>query len=389
MRVSRLLLFWKRISLFLLALGGGLVSFSAEGVLPFGIVIKVSQNPGVRSFSLQLLADARYALDLPATHGYRHLLEHFVLKGLDEKLETAGLYLNATTYRDLMRIGVSGNPKSLGVALEAVRQILNPLRVSSADIQKELAILQQEHCVSKTRCECTEEAWKYFFSEKYLEPFGNLEAMKGTTPRELSDLHARHFVPEGLVVSIVSPENEEEVLTEAKKALGSIKAYKVPKESCKRLKKNLQVTSQALFCTSKGGTSLRAVRVEGLGTVDTLCKLMAAMFLVEAYPELQMVYTPSVYPGLIVIYGSSEAHLSSCVDHMSLGRARLFFEEAVSLTSNWIRSFLKDPGEEAYFRGLLALKDSGLSPEVLLSRLQAMSVSCLEEGLKAFQIKKR
>src|SRR5688572_18095974 len=270
-------------------------------LLPSGAIAFAESMPGSKYFCLQLFASSRGARDTAETHGWRHLLEHLLTKGpdkdLESRLEAQGIFLTAETHRDAIHFSFVGPPEKVEVAIGAARELLQPLRTTEKELEKEVRILSQEIALATTSKKLSQALWLVSFGTDGLDPVGNLEAMTKATPASLELLRRRHFIPQNLVLSLAGP---VEVDASIKRLTEILPKEKAPFEPDQTVRK-MGTPNMA----SLNGAHARAVPVPGWEEVDTAAALAAALALASEGDNRFVIYTPSTQPGLVIL-GSEE-----------------------------------------------------------------------------------
>lgn len=105
--------------------------------------------PGAHTFSAQTFLRAGSVFEPAAESGSTHLLEHLLFADgeADAIAENAGFLLNATTYREFMRLHTTGPADAWRTGMKAVARLLNKPAAASTDA--EWKIIQQEDALAR------------------------------------------------------------------------------------------------------------------------------------------------------------------------------------------------------------------------------------------------
>lgn len=105
--------------------------------------------PGARTFAAQTFLRSGSAFETEQTVGSAHLLEHLLFADgkADDAAENAGLLLNATTYREFMRLHTEGPPKTWKEGAAAIGQLLR--RPTEEFLDREWRVIGEEDALAK------------------------------------------------------------------------------------------------------------------------------------------------------------------------------------------------------------------------------------------------
>lgn len=335
-------------------------------LLPNGVALIVERMPEARPLSVQLFASARGVEETPQTHGWRHLLEHLILKGkdgtLDDRLEAEGVFFVGRTYRDAMQIEFTGRPTKLGAIIDAVSELLQPLKTTPEAIAKEAAVMGEEFAALSDSTRLSRTAWDAAFGEQALDPFGTLETMAKATPEGIEALRARHFTPANLVVAVCGAVDPERVTADLRARLEDLEGPAVEAKPPRKGGSGRREADDAFG-------EVRGARVEGL--TEAGAALCAAYGIASRLTDAFVTYTPSVGEGLVLV-GRTDANntVGVAIDAMTEGDEAAVFAVGKALAEQWVRGLLARPGGSAYLRGLLMAQSAAARPEMLLEAVR-------------------
>lgn len=261
-----------------------------------GMRIVVERMPNVRFVALNLSATSYGCEDTPSTQGRRHLLEHLAARGpsgtLDARLESEGIVLLASTSRDLIEFSLTLRPRQVGLGLGALKEILQPFKVTPEVLAHELKIIGHELALSETARRVSINGWTKTFGAERLDTGGNLNALAKLTPAHLSEFQARQFDPSRLVLCAAGDLEPEAFLERVKAEFGGLEAKDPP----------LPVAegefTPAVPAQSGAG---RMLNVASIATRETWADIAVGKMLAARFPETSFVYTPSTLPGLMFL----------------------------------------------------------------------------------------
>lgn len=350
-----------------------------------GTAILVERMPDARQLNVHLFASARGVEETSGTHGYRHLLEHLMLKGkdnrLDQRLEAKGIFFVGRTLRDVMDIHFTASPTQLPDILAALEEVLAPLKTTPEAIQQELSILRQERTLQDDTMRLSRTAWTAAFQEAGLEPFGNLDTMAKVSPDELVGLQLLHFTPANLVISVSGPVELESttklIQTKFEEREGPGVAARHP------------VVPQAARAEAEDAFGeMRGALSNGLGRT-TAANLCAAYAISARLENTTVLYTPTLGPGMVLV-GRTDANnrLGQFIDGLTPGEQAALFPIGKLLADRWLSTLLKTPQGNSYLRGFLIALSPALKPEELLDNIRTVTWTEFSEAIARFRKEK-
>lgn len=349
-------------------------------LLPNGATVLVERIPGARSLAIGLYASSRSAPETPATHGYRHLLEHLVAIGkdgdLDQKLEAAGGFMRARTLRDVIAFEITLPAGGLTVGMDATRDILGAQIKSAEVVTREAKILAEEEALRDPGARASEVAWRRVYGDGGLDPFGSLETMTAANPGQLEKVRKATFVASNLVLVIGGDVDLDAATKLATEVLG-------PMPVVKKAEPPRRVASPTEVSDSVEG-AYRAMPVRGYRDPATAAALSACLALASELDRPTILYTPSGAPGLILVGTlDGEGALAKALDD---AQPTVLFARGRDLARRWVRNRMQEPEQIVAFRGILMSEAVDLRPETLLENLDTMpyaSFASALEGLRA------
>ncbi len=343
----------------------------------------IAQNlPNAKTVSIQLFAAARGVQETPQTHGLRHLLEHIIAKGpakdLDRRIESKGLFLTAETYRDAMQFEVRCTPGQIGDAMKTISELLQPIKVTQDEIDKEVKILAQEFALKSDSLRLSEAAWTLAYGDEGLSPLGNLETMAKATPEALLQLQRSHFRSTNIIISIAGPIPEREAI-----GMGS-KLLELPKGTeADWVRRGEGRSARGDAETAHG--SVRGARVERYSDAITAWTIAAGFGIATEFEDGFFIYTPSIQNGIVLVGSVKDRDFGSKIDGMSETDARGLFAQGRLNARAWIHGQLSTPSGAAFLRGYIGCQAYGGRPEQILENLKTMTVSEFMQGYARFK----
>lgn len=332
-----------------------------------GSVLLVERFPGAKTLSVQVFAGNRGVEEKPSTHGFRHLLEHLVLKGqkgdLDHRLESVGIFFTGRTHRDAMQFEFSGRADQLEPILAAVGELLEAPNLSQEILDRERAIMVEEFALVPDAQRLSRTAWQAAYGEDGLDPFGSESAITGATPDSLRALHSRMFHPGQLVVVVAGDIDLKTTTARVRTLIEDRTTDEILPAPSVRHGIRARLEADDAF------GEVRAALVSGIGsgTAATLCAAYALAAWVE---NAYVTYTPSSTGGLVLI-GRTDANnaLGSTIDQLAEADEIVLFDMGKTLARSWLSEQLKQPASAASLRGLLMAQAPHLRPETLLEEV--------------------
>lgn len=339
--------------------------------LPNHAVVFAENIPGAKLASVQLFFSSRGTSESPTTHGFRHLLEHLMLKGtkkdLDARLEEKGIYFVGRTLRDFMEIEFTCKPEQIPEAIAAAGELLQPINVTQADIDHEVLVMKQELAIQSDANRFSRSAWGTAYGEEGLEPFGDLAVMANATPDNLQAIQTAMTKPSNVVLAIAGPLNIDAVTKIGKKLLGTLEAGGDGEDSARK-----EGTAGRVELDDAFGEG-RAAIVEGVRTTSTMHTLAAALALASEFDDAFVTYTPSVQNGLILVGHTDESSgIGLKLDAMTDSEIAALYPRGKMLARRWVLGQLSSPAGDAYLRGSLLSLGSTMRPEDMIEAIDNM-----------------
>lgn len=341
-------------------------------LLPNGAAILVESMPDAKSLAVTLVASSRGVEETPDRHGFRHLVEHLLLKGknkdLDRRLESEGMFITGSTMRDAMEIDVTCAPSQLNKALDALREVLSPLTVSQEDIDSELRIMEQEFALQPDSLKLGRAAWTAAYGAQGLEPFGNFDAMKKATPKALAEIDAGQFSSDNLTVVVAGPIGMDAATKEVKKLL--LDRTSNPKGAPDQ--RGAARLGRVEITDALG--EARAAPVGSFRDKKTVCVLAAALAVASQFEAGFVSYTPSSKGGLITVGRTdSNSGVGLYIDSLDDASKAALYSLGKQLAFSWVDRQLHSPGLNASLRGMLISMGPALKPEMMLDNVRSMT----------------
>lgn len=341
-------------------------------LLPSKAVVMAERIPGARTVTVQLWVSSAPAPETYASHGWRHLLEHLVARGdgsVDRKIESAGGYLRAETYRTATAFSIVAPKDALPIALECLRDMARFPNLTPERIAKEADILSQESLLRTSADRMGSALWEKAYREAGLDPFGTLDTIRGATVEDLRTLYHKLFVLPGMVVT-VSGDIDLDAATQA----AQVALVGRPPEP-NRSKPPVGDARPVLY---EGPGNARAVPVGSFRDPDTVAVLAAALAAASEIPNTFVTYTPSDERGLVIVGNVKDGDALRKIDSMTgdplFGRGR-------ALARLWLKKRMGDPTA----RGLLLAQARDFGPEIGEENLTIMSTARFAAALGRFR----
>ena len=302
-----------------------------SGELENGARYHIEYVPNSTQLVVSLVACSEGVEDTPQTHGYRHLLEHFMANGstgtLNMKLESKGAAILASTTRDFTNYTIVSSPSDLNLALESLADVLIPVRTTPELIKKEAKIIGHEMSLFDMSRRASIFGWNKQFKTRP-DTGGTVSILENATPKELQDLQAAHFQPSKLILVIAGPINLDAAKLSTIKFLGSIPKQKIAYGA--PVKPENSVTPVGFTGQAK------YLKVFGLPDRRTIALITVAYMLSARNQDLELLYSSSTRPGLITMYSTSGKGFEKLLD-MELGHlngANLFANLIIAPSEN-------------------------------------------------------
>jgi hypothetical protein len=346
-------------------------------VLPNGAVILAERTPGAQALSLHLFASAAGVAEEPASHGWRHLLEHLIAKGpggvLDARLESEGAFLEARTYRDVMQFQIDLPPAALDLGLWAIGQLLTPLAnrsvVIEREIEREMEAIGLELDLVPPPQTLSDAAWTLAYGDLALSPLGSLETMRRARLEDLVALQARHFRGRNLVLVVAGDLRPSDAIARARSVMAEVPAGDQASHPVRPSAAAGRVVAAAMG-------EARAAAVPGVRDPRTVHRLAAALAFASEIDGAFVSYTPSAGTGVVTVGVTDRTSgVGLTIDRLLDSNPAWLRDRGRLLARRWVTRHFDSPTATAHLRGMMLAVDRGASPEEWLLVLEAMSAA--------------
>lgn len=350
-------------------------------ILENGAIVLAERLPDAKSLSVQLFAGVRGVSETRETHGWRHLLEHLVLKGadgkLDDRMESQGVFFTGRTYRDAIQVEFTGRSDKLEPILNAIAEILQPLHTTPESIAREAAIMRHELAGVSDSARLSRTAWQAGFGDGGIDPLGDAQAIAKATPEALEQLRQRHFAPGNLVLVVSGAIEPEKTATLLRKRLETLEG---PEDGARpeRVGQPGRLEADDCFGEVRGGL------VKNLR--DAGAVLCAAYGVAARLDGAYVTYTPTDEAGLVIV-GRTDANntVGEFIDRLDEGEQAAIFPIGKLLAERWLAGQLATPAGSAFLRGYLQVQNAALRPEDLVDAVRKTGWPEFKVALARFQ----
>ena len=341
------------------------------------VVERVAKQPLV---SIQIFASSRYAPDSNLTHGYRHLLEHLIARGVsghaDTPLEAVGGILRARTFRDTSQFEVTVTPDHLEEGFAALGDVLGKRHFTQAEIDRETQTIREESALNDVASALGSAGWSTAFGEQGLDPLGNLEVIAKATPEDMEAL--RDAIFRGPCVCLtISGDLNVDILKRGANLLTSLSSGTlVPdvRKSGKPGRSEPPLLGEA-----------RCVPVPPFDRPSTAATMAAALAIAAQLDDCFVSYTPSMQRGLVTLGRVGQTSgVSSFIDSLRREGAVPLYGLGKRLAARWYRSQRTTPSSSAALYGMLISEDPSADPSQFMTQLNSMSLEDFVEATRKF-----
>lgn len=352
-------------------------------ILANGSVVLVEPHFEARSITIDLFASSRGAEDAPKTHGWRHLLEHLLVRGrkgdVDARLEAVGGFLRAETLRDATAIELEVPPDQLERGLEMVAEMLHYPEVTTESIKNEIPILREELAIESDSARLANAGWNANYGELGLDPQGDVARIAEATPEAISDLYIRHFRAPNLVLVISGP-----IDLDGGSKLGTELMSRLP-GSPVRLKGEQRIAHPLAKYDAVAPGSAITIPVGPYDSRGTAAILAVSLAFASEHPGCFVTYTPSTQAGLITVGTSTNRDLPALAITAGADTLEALYDRGRRLAQGWLRRQMVDPRSATFLRGLLLVQNANATPEKLEEAIQRFTFDDYRTGIDAIK----
>ncbi len=352
-------------------------------ILSNGSVVLVEPHFEAKSITIDLFASSRGAEDSPKSHGWRHLLEHLLVRGrkggVDARLEAVGGFLRAETLRDATAIELELPPDQLALGLEIVAEMLHYPEVTAETIKNEVPILKEEIAIEADSARLANAGWTANYAALGLDPLGDVARIAEATPEALTDLYIRHFRAPNLVLVISGP-----IDLDGGTKLGTELMARLP-GSPVRLKGTPRVAHpQSKFDASAPGSAI-TIPVGPFDSRVTAATLAVTLVFASEHPGCFVTYTPSTQAGLITVGTATNRDLPALAITADADTFESLFDRGRRLAQGWLGRQMTDARSSTFLRGLLLVQSANATPEKLEEAVQHFTLEDYRAGIDAIK----
>lgn len=336
--------------------------------LPNDAVVFSERVPNTSRVSVQLWLSAKGTEETPETNGWRHLIEHFMAKRLDNFTDENGIFLSAETTREAMAFKFEAPGEKLSFCLEGVRRLFDPLVLDQAAIDHEIQLIRHEEAGLGVARRFSRAGWSLVFEGSRPDPIGDFEAMARSTPELLRASQTRMLAGDRVVLSACGAVPPSTVSQAIGPFLGSLlrSADLGPMDGGGRLMSPGKVGTQT--SPSVVGSAL-CVKIEGVDRATSLARLAVGFAATQSNPDVQALYTVSTHQGLFTL-ATSRPNVAELVDALSDRQ----LAAAPGLLEAWLDGIEHNPTALASFRGALLSEGSGLTLDSVMKAAETVTL---------------
>ncbi len=350
-------------------------------ILPNGVRLQVEATAHPDRAAVALAVSLAGLSQDDLKQGKVHLLEHLVARGpnrdLDHKLEEQGMSLSVWTTRESMIFRVTCRPRQVSFALESLATLTQPLKVTEADITKEVSIMEEERVLMEGTQKMARAAWGRVFKEEAVDPMGFPEPGQ-VTPDALVSLHSRMFEGKAMSIAIAGGVEPSVVTTRAEGSFSKVSAGKdreVPVRSAQ--------FAPGLIVASGMRGAARAALIEGIDSTSGLATVGAALASSRWLGEASPFFTPSLWRSLIYITAPNPDVFRKLDAMTSPEKQSLHSLARISL-DGWFNGFKSSPENLVTVQSSLALQNPSLTLDRLQEMAKGITPQQVEAGIDAF-----
>lgn len=352
-------------------------------ILPNGVRLQVEATAHPDRAAVALAVSLAGLSQDDLRHGKVHLLEHLVARGpnrdLDQKLEEQGMSLSVFTSREAMIFRVTCRPRQVSFALENLASLTLPLKVTEADIAKEVVIMEEERVLLEGPQKMARAAWSRVFADESLDPMGFPEAGQ-VSPDMLAALHSRLFEGKGMSLAIAGGVEPSLTVERARASFSKAspgKDREIPVRSA-------QFAPGLIIASGMRGAA-RAALIEGIDSTSGLAVVGAALASARWLGETSPFFTPSLWRGLIYLTASSP-DVFRRLDGMTSAEKQSLHSLAVVSLNSWFNGFKSSPENLVTLQASLALQNPSLTLDRLQELANAITPQQVEAGVSSFTL---
>jgi len=357
----------------------GEISSRKNEFLPNNSKLEVEFVPDAKSVVIHLDASS-IGEESETGNGCRHLMEHLIVLGndgkLDERLESQGAFLTASTLRDGLDISVSCKPSDLALGISALAEITANLNWVDSDLIREKGIIDQEIALQNSADKLSGEAWQLAYGEAGANPIGDPDLLNKVTVSEVKLLAEKTFVGDRLAITIAGPIKISDAISAGEGFLKRFASQAGTNEA--RTKQKLPEIGSV-----DASGSVRAEPVSGISDESTAATLAAGLAIASTFSDSFFIYTPSDRGSLVVVGSQTTGEIDDAIDSSDASDVDRLFARGKLLAKEYVKH--EDDHSNGFWRAYLLAQNANDTPEVMLSRIATLTIQDFRKGFNSFR----
>ncbi|MBS1705517.1 MAG: insulinase family protein [Armatimonadetes bacterium] len=340
---------------------------------PSGIRAGVQSMPEAQTVSVGLFLSLKDVPESVRRAGWPHFLEHLIAShadpALDERLESKGMSLTASTTATSIRFEVKGSGSDFKLAVEAIQTLLKPFAITEEMVSKEKLTLRQEWFQVKFDRQPAIDAWNAACS--FPHPFGQPAWLDMATAQNLSDLWSHLITGTHVAICAAGPGTSADML-EALRPLDAAVSESVAAPPA----------GPELPPAERGPSGpFWAWSVPSLDSPTAARALACALGLKSVEPDVQISFTPSSQVSALSVTLPSYQQWSRVTKDLETS-AETTADTGLRLARAWVRRVISSPSGLVMVWGPLLAEGSDIKPDALVAQVDAISAGSVESELR-------
>jgi zinc protease len=207
---------------------------TSKAVLRNGLTVIVRENPAVPLTAITTTVKAGYFDEEDRLSGISHVIEHMFFKGtpgrpvgeIARQTKALGGYLNASTYYDRTTYFTVVPAENTVKAMEIQADALWNTSFDSEELRREIEVVLQENNrkLDNPSAVASEKLYEVAFQQHRMKRWriGTPAGLRALTRDDLVAYFRRYYRPSNIVLTIVGPQDRNQVLTEVIRLYGSV-----------------------------------------------------------------------------------------------------------------------------------------------------------------------
>lgn len=311
-----------------------------------------------------------------------HLAEHLAAKGkdrgLDMRLEQAGMYLTAETSREAVTFRIDCRPEQYIAALYAISEVITPREVTKEELELEKRIIAEELAVTNWSVLQSSLAWEHILKQPRYDAFFSKEVLDEVTPESFNEFHAKMFAGQRLSLTVVGGMAPQSVMARVKEIFEPR-----PRGPFSVVPDRTSTMDLRIWGRSGLDGGVISVGVDQVDSLDTLAVIGAGMALGMRVKGSELIMSPSARASVVTLANPNTEGVEGVPDLVRYEGAALA-QIGLRAVRRWVDEVKSNPREFVKVQGPCAARNLNLTMEKLGESSDRLTANAVLQALQLY-----